>query len=353
MKYPPGYFQSRNIEALKQARNDNPLSGEARRLLEDFQQRRVNPTTELMVEALGSDYFANLTLDASHNRLVGAYRGVMSEWRRIANVTNIGDFKLHNATAVSGLPDLDIVTENGEYLYRTRKDEARGTLKVVKRGNIFSLSMEASANDALGGLMDSAAAFGRSAARTLDKHVLATNLSDNPVIYDSTELVGSGHNNWNGTGALTDQTVEDGLELMFAQTGISSTDDEMEATPVALLVNPNEYLTAKRIVDSERVIAAVTTAVQGDINPMRGIVEVVQSRRIASGKRFLIANPSDVDMLEVGFFRGQEEPETFVEDVGTGSEFIMDARRVKVRHIWGTAWRDFRGVVGWGFADPH
>lgn len=348
-------LSSRNLEQHKRELKEMAagLSARGRQMLEDFKARKINPTVGALVEALGSDYFPRLTLDALHNRLVGRYRGVMSEWRRIANVTSVSDFQLHHATAVSGVPDLETVLENGEYKYVTREDEARGSYAVTKRGNIFSMSLEAQANDALGALMDSAASFGLSSARTLDKHCLTTNLSDNPVIYDGIELVGSSHSNWGGSGGLTDTNLEAAIELMLDQDGISGTDDETESYPVALIVPVDEVMTAKRIVNSDRIREVAASGVLGEVNPLQGLVEVVPSRRIASGRRFLVANPSECDMLEVGFFRGMEEPETFIENDGAPAEFETDARRVKVRHIWGTAWRDYRGVVGWGFADPH
>jgi hypothetical protein len=62
---------------------------------------------------------------------------------------------------------------------------------------------------------------------------------------------------------------------------------------------------------------------------------------------FLSASPMDVPTIEIGFLNGREEPELFVQDEPTnGSMFSNDKITYKVRHIYGGAVLDYRGLQG-------
>jgi len=55
----------------------------------------------------------------------------------------------------------------------------------------------------------------------------------------------------------------------------------------------------------------------------------------------------DVPTIEIGFLNGREEPELFVQDEPTnGSMFSNDKITYKVRHIYGGAVLDYRGLQG-------
>lgn len=351
MKRRQPYLSSRDLASLREERQRTQLSEEQLNLLRDFKRYRIRPTVEHMVEALGSGFFDNLTLDAMHKRLIKGYSKIPTAWQLISNRRPRFDFRLNRAMANSGIKDLEVVREGGTYNEVLRTDEDRGSYVLVKHGGIFSLTMEADANDELNGLNDAVEAFGVSASRTLDKYVIGTNLNDNPTIYDSVALVGTTHKNWGGLGELTDTMLAKTLELMWDQGGVGS-DDEMEAEPAVLLVNTQEYLTAKRIIESSTIDPSVFgVGIPGEKNVLQDIVRPVKSRRITKGRRFLVADPAMADMFELGFWQGNEDPESFVEQAGAPAEFETDSRRTKARHIYAGAWRDYRGIAGWGMAD--
>lgn len=63
---------------------------------------------------------------------------------------------------------------------------------------------------------------------------------------------------------------------------------------------------------------------------------------------YLVANPADCPTLEVGFFRGNEDPEIFVADQeNTSNGSMMDADKItyKIRHIWGVGILDWRSFI--------
>jgi len=62
---------------------------------------------------------------------------------------------------------------------------------------------------------------------------------------------------------------------------------------------------------------------------------------------YLAASPKDCPTIEIGFLDGNEEPELFVQDLPTvGSMFNNDKLTYKIRHIYGGAVVDYRGLQG-------
>ena len=56
-----------------------------------------------------------------------------------------------------------------------------------------------------------------------------------------------------------------------------------------------------------------------------------------------MADPNLVPTFELGFYRGQQDPELFVQnDPTTGSVFSADKITWKIRHIYSGAVLDFR-----------
>jgi len=59
----------------------------------------------------------------------------------------------------------------------------------------------------------------------------------------------------------------------------------------------------------------------------------------------LSASPDVLASIELGFLDGQEDPEIFVQDMpATGSMFSNDQMTFKIRHIYGGAVLDYRGL---------
>ncbi len=339
-------YTSRNLKALRVERRklEAAFTPSQRALLESMRDFQVNPTIEYLREEFGSDYFANITLDAQHNRLLRAYNEVPTCWMAMSNIVPVNDFKLQHAVAASGFNDLDTVLENGTYQVHRIEDEDRGTYQLVKRGNIFGLTLEAQANDQLNAFGRKMAAEGQAAARTLDKFCITTNLSSNPVIYDGTALFHATHNNLVAS-AFSAATLKTAIQNMKKQIGIK-TDEQIELQPHTLIVHPDQEFLAREILESNLLVSGNTTAAP-DKNVLRGIIPNLKvTVRMAAGKAVLLADPAMVDMFELGFFRGNQAPETFTEDPGSPAEFDTDVNRWKVRHIYNGTWRDFRGVSG-------
>ena len=60
---------------------------------------------------------------------------------------------------------------------------------------------------------------------------------------------------------------------------------------------------------------------------------------------YLAADPMDIPTVEIGFLDGNREPELFVQDSpSAGSLFSADKISWKIRHVYGGAALDYRGL---------
>lgn len=61
----------------------------------------------------------------------------------------------------------------------------------------------------------------------------------------------------------------------------------------------------------------------------------------------MLADPAQIESMELGFLNGREEPELIVQDQPSReSVFTNDAISWKVRHVFGGGWLDYRGAFG-------
>jgi len=58
---------------------------------------------------------------------------------------------------------------------------------------------------------------------------------------------------------------------------------------------------------------------------------------------YLIADPALIATIEIGFY-GSKEPELFTELANAGANFTADKLRYKIRHIYGVAALEHRGM---------
>lgn len=329
------------------------LPREVQRLLDHVERGRMQVQLGDLRESIGSGWFTQLTADLAHKRLLKGFEASQinnNDWRKIAYVNpNVPDFKFQNAIRTAGYSSLDSVPESGRYKSKIFTEE-KAQYKIAKYGNVESWSLEAMANDELGKLGRTMERFGGAAARTLLNFVFNTLIDANPTCtYDSVALFASGHsNNLGATTPLSAANLEAAWKKMRAQTGLGG--EKLNLMPKLLIVHTDEEVLAHRIVNTELMMAqglASTSAfTEGPReNFFRGKLEVVATPYVTSGRWYLAADPSQCDTLEVGFFRGNETPEIFMEAPGSGFEFEFDATRTKVRYIFGGTPMDHRWIV--------
>lgn len=293
-------------------------------------------------ESIGVGAWDSIMLDAMHKRLTKGWAGVQSQihWSKLVSyVKNVRDFRDQYAIQAGEFTTLPEVPEHGAY-HNVEFTDDRASYSVVKYGAIFPISYESKTNDDLAALTRQTEIFGRASARTVESWLFSTMLNGNPTIYDAKTLFHGDHNNDLGaTKPLSHDTYEEAAEKLMAQTDIDG--NPLDLTPRFLVVHSSNYYDAQRLVQS---ISRPGTG-NNDINVHKGEVEVIKTNRVTSGRWYLLADPSLVETVEIGFLGGKQEPELFMEQADSGHAFDFDEERVKCRLIFGGAWTDYRGVV--------
>jgi len=293
-------------------------------------------------EAIGTGAWDSIMLDAMHKRMIKGWDAAAQalHWRKIAStIRNVSDFRTINVIQTGDFTTLDEVPEGGDY-QETEFTDDRATYTVKKYGNIFAVTYESMSNDDLGVFGKVMQRFGGAAARTVEKYLFTTLIDGNAAIYDGNNLFDS-TNHGNDLGAskpLNHDNLEAAIELMLAQTDLDG--NPLDLVPRYLIVHPDQKYDAMRIILSEHKPSDVAT-----INVHQGELDLCVTSRITSGRWYLVADPSLIETLEIGFLGGRQEPELFEESELSDAAFDRDVKRYKARHIFGMVIPDYRGWV--------
>mgnify|MGYP003149927749 CR=1 FL=1 len=268
------------------------------------QSRVLSMPVRNFQEEFGRADFTSLLLDVSHLRLAKGYSAVKTVWQDIVVRTSVSDFKTNYIAAAGSFPDLEAVPELSPYPDVKFTDE-QASYAATKYGQMFGVSMEAKANDALGELGRNVQKFGASSARTIENFVVNTNLAANPTIFDSNSLFDdTNHANDKGSGGYSRANLILGLAAFANQTGRDG--EKINIRPRYLLVRPEDLVEALEDVRSSgKLLAdqddAATVFVGGDnVLPTFGL-EVIASPYLTAAEAFLVADPREYETFELGF----------------------------------------------------
>lgn len=301
-------------------------------------------------ESMSTSDFTNLLAMTTNKVLQRGYERVQaqSNWRKFCRIVpNIPDFKDKTIVRVTESDELLEVKELGEYK-GSKVSDNKMSYHLRKYGRTFGVSWEAIKNDDLDAIRKQPDRFGRSAGRTLNKFVIQTLLVGNPVTYDGLTVFHANHSN-QGVATLAEASLIAGVLAMRKQTDDNG--NPLNIGPMALVVPPELDIPAKKLVNT-----AVIPGTTGD-NVLKGVVDVYVEALITDiDSWYLVANPDDVDTIEVGFMEGiGENPQLFIKDpdahlVGGGEvdpmdgDFEHDGIDFKVRGVWGGCVPDYRGL---------
>jgi hypothetical protein len=288
--------------------------------------------------------FPKLLENTAHKLLVAAYNGARSTWRRVARLGDLTDFRVHNRFRFGGFSDLKTVNEAGRYEQGTISDAEKETITGVRKGRILTVTRELVVNDDLQALSDAARDLGNAATRTIDKDLyalLALNSGDGPTMSDGQPLFDATHGNIAGTAGAPTLILVDQARVLLAQQQDPSATDFIDLRP-AIAWCPLALGSTLRMLN-EAQYDPVDNKFQKP-NVVRGLVrDVVDSPRLdvlSATAWYLLADPVEEPVFEVGFIGGMQEPR-----VEQQREFSSDGLQWKVVHEYGVAAIGWRGVV--------
>jgi hypothetical protein len=333
------FGQSTSREGLVNMERYRPIL--AKRTIEG---RRVMEASALLLTT-----WTEVFGDSVARRMISEYRSDvgMDNWRKIASVVPLNDFRTQHRIRVGGFGDLSTVTIDADYTVLAAPGDEEVTYAAAKRGNFFDLAWETLVNDDLGQVRSIPVRMGKSAARTLFKFVTSTLCAANPTVdYDSVALFVAAHSNII-TSALSPSQISVARQKMAAQTDMS-TSEKLNLFPSWLMVPVELEEIGWRIVNVPVANVAGQNATEPSYQRSLGLNQLIVNPYLTDTNNWFVgADKGSCPFIEIGFLFGQEEPTIVVGDQqAVDPYFIADRIRYKIRHVYGGDVVDHRGVVG-------
>lgn len=290
-------------------------------------------------EAVSAATFVNILGNAITRAMLPVYQlnPLYQDWRDLVDIVPVRDFRTQERGRMGGYGNLSVVAENGPYPAMNSPTDEKSTYAVSKRGGIETLSREAIINDDVGLIQRIPQALGMSASRTLYEFVYSF-IDANPLIYDGLALFVGGHNN-TGVAVLDANSFAASRLRMAKQTELSS------AKRLGYLVQ-HLYIPVDLQETAFNLFVRGTNNDETFTQNIKPKVHTVAHWTDANNW-YATADKSQVQLIELGFLGGNEEPEIFVQDNPTqGSLFSNDQVKYKIRHEYGAAVKDYRGFDG-------
>lgn len=338
-----------------------------------FQEFSSVVGNSFLEELLINSSFIVINSENLHQAVVREYQTQALDWRLVASPQSVSDFKTWRWNRIGEFPNLPVVIEGGTYANDWSErgpNEEEITLKITKKGGQFSMTWEMVVNDATHRLQQYPSKVARAAMRTLNDAVFSL-VVDNGTIYDATALATVGHTNYiNAAYSITNAKLMRKQMSQQKDTGWQNNSGVDQGGLEIGRVSPKRFFVGSDLydqvyedlfTDGKPILAGTdSNAIDGTPNTLTrenpAIPNVLRSKwgiELAPAQQYIDDNDADVyfmgadpnvaDMIYVGFYRGRQDPELFVQDMqNVGSFFDNDAITHKVRHVYKAAVADFR-----------
>lgn len=271
--------------------------------------------------------------------LAEPYEAARSELADLTQTKLVDDFRPRRMIRPTDFPQLQQVREMGEYEHGT-VSESSETYTIAKYGRIFGWSWELAVNDDLNALEQIARTTGLAAAN-LEANLLGDLINANPALSDGTAVWhGNRANLQTAASALSATSLASAMVLLRRQ---KSPDQAtfLGLRPAFLLVAPENERLARSLVSDE--VAAVV--VGESTAAFRGLTVLVDPR-LPAAEWYLF--PSVGQAPNIVLAKLSENNGGPVTETKAG--FEVDEFQLKVRHVIGAAFIDFRAVKSTGAA---
>lgn len=288
-------------------------------------------------ESLSTGVLANVLGNSLNRALVADYRemGQYDVWRPLVSIVPINDFRTQERVRYGGYGTLPVVAEGDPYTALTSPTDEKASYSVAKYGGTEDITMEMIRNDDVGSIRRIPKKMSRGAKIGLGIFVLDF-IRTNPTIYDGVALFHASHGNL-GAAALDATSLAARRLAMLKQTEAGS-NQRLGIGPKYLVVPVDSQETAVNLFSrNTNLDKTFLQDMSLQIIPVWYWTD--------TNDWSLSADPNDIPTIEVGFLDGNQEPELLVQDLpNVGSMFSNDKLTYKIRHIYGGAVADYRGL---------
>ena len=281
--------------------------------------RTAGDIREAIRAAFSTSTLASVLSTAANRFLMEAFNAVDSVWREIASINaSVQDFREYETYAWTGDLAFEKLAPAGKIKHGVA-DDTKYTNQVDTYARMLQVSRKDIINDDIGVIQSGMRKLGRGGALALNTAFWAEFLSNTGDFFGTANA-----NLKTGAGSAFGETGLTGaLQAFREMTGPDS--QYVMARIKTLLVPPALEVSAKNWMNSTTVVGGTSKA-PGN-NPFAGLATVQTSPYLKanSTKWWLIADPADVPVIEVGFLRGAQNPT--VEEVDADSDELGIAMR--------------------------
>lgn len=311
-----------------------------------FNRKALAPELRASMD-INSATFSFVVGNTLARRLVGTYKAMAYLEELLISIKKpVKDFRTQEAVLVGGFPDLSTVDpEAADYQEIAGVTDEESTYAIGQKGNILTITRKMIVNDDITIIQRLIDGLARAARRTHAKYVWAL-FTANANCSDGTAWFTAPHANLGAT-ALSHATA------LIAYKALASMTEKDSGERLGLLSDPGVKVnlvgpidlmeTIDKIANEEFYYTAndLTTKVP---NPLRGKVNGVSVPLLTDASDWgMLLPPNIIDMVEMGYLNGREEPELFVADMPQSEQvFVADKIRHKIRHEYAGAVIDFR-----------
>lgn len=282
-------------------------------------------------------------------RLVGIYRAMNYLEELLISIKKpVKDFRTQEAVLIGGFPDLaDVDPEAADYQEIAGVTDEESTYQIGQKGNILTITRKMIVNDDMSVIKRLLDGLGRAARRTHAKYVWNFFISNANCSDGTAWFTGGGAHGNLGAAALTHATALIAYKALATMTEKDSGErlgllSDTSVKPV--LVGPVDIMETIEQIAGEDYYYSANDLTTKTPNPLKGKVDGKVIPLFTDANDWGMLMPSGIiDMVEMGYLNGREEPELFVADMPQSEQvFVADKIRHKIRHEYAGAVIDFR-----------
>lgn len=278
--------------------------------------------------------FPGILANVVNKTLRKAYEEAPNSYEFMVNEVDVSDFKPISRVQLGDGPQLEKVPESGEIKRGTFGDSAE-TYQVQTFAKIIGVTRQVIVNDDMNALARIPEAFGKAGKSLISDSVwgLIINGTVGATMFDGTSLFTTAHGNISTISGGIQAALSDMRQKMKNQMGTSGR--YLNLQPKYLLVGTG------RETEAEGVVSPLIMAQQAsNVNTFARTLQIVAEPRLPAGAFYLVADPAQIDLIEVAYLQGQR---------GIYSEqrmgFDVDGMEIKARLDFGVKALDWRGFV--------
>jgi hypothetical protein len=281
--------------------------------------------------------------------LFNMYQGQNRWWEPLVTKTDLNNMKQQDRIRLANFGSLTQRTVDGAEYTELDWNSVLETYSPNEFGNVVTIGRIAIINDDLKGIQNIPRLLAQSAVVTINEQVAAlftANAGNGPTLADTVQVFNAASHQGNRvTLPLTRANVIAARTIIQKMNNDAGKRIGLEAkwlvVPVDLETDAFELITSNQVPDSANNAPNILA------NSSRGLSGVVVVPQFTDTNNwYLMAAPSQITGIEVGFLYGREEPELFMQtDPATGMVFTNDVMAHKIRWDFGMDWLDYRGAV--------